>query len=49
MVIDGAWYVFAAIMLVTTGATDWLARQGVWVDRILATVLVTLAMWLLLQ
>jgi threonine/homoserine/homoserine lactone efflux protein len=49
MVIDGAWYVFAAIMLVTTGATDWLARQGVWVDRILAAILVSLAGWLLIQ
>lgn len=49
MVIDGSWYVFAAIMLVSTGATEWLARQGVWVDRVLAGILVTLGCWLLVQ
>lgn len=49
MVIDGAWYVFAALMLVTTGATEWLAKQGVWVDRALAFILVSLAGWLLVQ
>ena len=49
MVIDGAWYVFAALMLVTTGATDWLAKQGVWVDRVLGSILVSIAGWLLVQ
>ena len=49
MVIDGAWYVFAALMLVTTGASEWLAKQGVWVDRILSAILVSLAAWLLIQ
>jgi threonine/homoserine/homoserine lactone efflux protein len=33
MVIDAAWYVLAALMLVTTGAADWLAERGEWVDR----------------
>ena len=49
MVIDGSWYVFAAVMLVTTGATDWLAEKGVWVDRLLAAILAGLGTWLVLQ
>ena len=49
MVIDGSWYVFAAVMLVTTGATDWLAEKGIWVDRLLAAILAGLGTWLVLQ
>ena len=41
MLIDGCWYVFAALMLATTGAADWLASQGVWVDRLLGVILVS--------
>ncbi len=48
MIIDGSWYVFAAVMLVTTGATDWLARKGVWVDRLLSVILLGLGGWLIL-
>ena len=39
MGIDAAWYVFAALMLVTTGAADWLADRRLWMDRILGVVL----------
>jgi len=49
MVIDGSWYVFAAVMLVTTGATDWLAEKGIWVDRLMAAILAGLGTWLVLQ
>ena len=48
MVIDGTWYVFAAVMLVTTGATEWLAQKGIWVDRLLAVILLGLGGWLIL-
>ncbi len=41
MLIDGCWYVFAALMLAKTGAADWLASQGVWVDRLLGVILVS--------
>lgn len=41
MLIDGCWYVFAAMMLATTGAADWLSRQGVWVDRLLGIILLS--------
>ena len=40
MVIDGSWYVFAALLLATTGAADWLAARGHWVDRVLGVLLV---------
>ena len=39
MVIDGAWYVFAALLLVTTGAAEWLAARGHWLDRLLGVML----------
>ena len=47
MIIDGSWYVFAAVMLVSTGATEWLAEKGVWVDRLLAVILLALGLWLI--
>ncbi len=46
MGIDAAWYVFAALMLVTTGAADWLAARGVWLDRILGGVLLAVGIFL---
>jgi len=49
MVIDGGWYVFAAILLATTGAAEWLASKGVWVDRVLGSILFAVAVWLLLS
>lgn len=49
MVIDGGWYMFAAILLATTGAADWLASKGIWVDRVLGTILFAVAGWLLLS
>ena len=47
LVIDGSWYVFVAIMLVKTGAVDWLSKQGKWVDRILGVLLIGVGVWLL--
>jgi len=49
MVIDGGWYVFAAVLLATTGAAEWLANKGAWVDRILGSILFAVAGWLLLS
>ena len=49
MVIDGGWYMFAAILLATPGAADWLASKGIWVDRALGTILFAVAGWLLLS
>lgn len=49
MVIDGGWYMFAAILLATTGAADWLASKGIWVDRVLGSILFAVAGWLLLS
>ena len=49
MIIDGAWYVFSAVMLVTTGAIDWLAQKGLWVDRLLSVILLTLGLWVMLS
>jgi threonine/homoserine/homoserine lactone efflux protein len=49
MLIDGCWYVFAATMLATTGAAAWLASQGVWVDRILGTILVSVGALLIVM
>ncbi len=46
MCIDAGWYVFAALMLATTGAAEWLADRGVWVDRLLGVLLVGLGGWL---
>ena len=47
MCIDGFWYMFAALMLAGTGAAAWMRRNGVWVDRVLAALLVGVALWLL--
>jgi threonine/homoserine/homoserine lactone efflux protein len=49
MAIDGGWYVFAAMMLATTGASEWLAKKGIWIDRLLGVVLVGLGCWLLVH
>lgn len=46
MCIDAGWYVFAALVLATTGAAEWLADRGVWVDRLLGGLLLTLGAWL---
>jgi threonine/homoserine/homoserine lactone efflux protein len=46
MCIDAGWYVFAALVLATTGAAEWLADRGVWVDRLLGGLLLTLGVWL---
>ncbi|MEE2830238.1 MAG: LysE family transporter, partial [Myxococcota bacterium] len=48
MVIDASWYMFAALLLAGSGAASWLARNGVWVDRLLAVLLLSVAGWLLL-
>ena len=47
LVIDGTWYVLVAMMLVRTGAVEWLAQQGLWVDRLLSALLVGVGGWLL--
>jgi len=39
MMIDAAWYVLAALLLVSTGAADWLAVHGQWVERVLGVLL----------
>ena len=49
LMIDGCWYVLVAMMLVKTGAVDWLSRQGFWVDRLLGVLLVGVGIWLLLD
>ena len=49
LMIDGCWYVFVAMMLVKTGAVDWLSKQGFWVDRLLGVLLVSVGFWLLLS
>ena len=47
LMIDGCWYVFVAIMLVKTGAVDWLSKRGKWVDRGLGVLLLGVGIWLL--
>ncbi len=47
MLIDIAWYVFAALLLATTGAAGWLATQGLWVDRLFGLLLVGIATFLI--
>ncbi|MEC8382425.1 MAG: LysE family translocator [Myxococcota bacterium] len=49
LMIDGCWYIVVAILLVQTGASDWLARQGLWVDRILAILLLGVGLWLIVN
>ena len=48
LLIDGCWYVFVAMMLVKTGAVDWLSKQGAWVDRGLGVLLAGIGLWLFL-
>ena len=47
MLIDGGWYVTFALLLVRTGAKDWLSAQGKQVDLLLGTILFALGTWLL--
>ncbi len=49
MFIIGGWYVLAAMMLATTGASAWLAKKDVWIDRLLGIVLVSLGGWLIVH
>lgn len=49
LVIDGSWYIFVAVVLVKTGAADWLSAQGKWVDRVLAVLLLGVGAWLILS
>jgi len=49
LVIDGSWYVLVAIVLVKTGAADWLSKQGKWVDRLLSVLLFGVGIWLILR
>lgn len=46
MGIDAGWYVFAALLLAQTGAAAWLGRNGIWVDRALAFLLLGVAAFL---
>ncbi len=46
LTIDACWYVFVAMMLVQTGAVEWLAKQGQWVDRSLGLLLIFVGLWL---
>jgi len=47
MVVDGVWFVFAAVALSSTGATEWLADKSRWMDYLLGLVLVSVGAWLL--
>ena len=47
MCIDASWYMFAAVMLAGSGAATWMRNNGVWVDRLLAVLLIAVAGWLL--
>ena len=49
LMIDGCWYVLVAILLVKTGAVDWLSKQGFWVDRTLGILLLGVGLWLLVR
>ena len=48
MGIDGAWYVFAALLLAGSGAANWLSHRAALVDRSLALMLLAVAVYLLL-
>ncbi len=48
MGIDASWYVFAALLLAGSGAAEVLARNRVLADRVLAALLVAVAVFLLL-
>jgi threonine/homoserine/homoserine lactone efflux protein len=48
LLIDGIWYVFVAILLVQTGAANWLSRNGKWVDMVLSILLCSVGVWLIL-
>ena len=43
MGIDAGWYMFVAAVLAGTGVASWLSRNGLWLDRILAVVLMAVA------
>lgn len=47
MGIDACWYMLAAAALAGTGAADWLAGNGLWVDRGLGVLLIAVAIVLL--
>lgn len=47
LMIDGCWYVLVATLLVKTGAVNWLSKQGLWVDRLLGTLLIGVGCWLM--
>ena len=47
MGIDACWYMLAASVLAGTGAADWLAGNGLWVDRGLGVLLIAVAIVLL--
>ena len=49
MLIDGVWYVSFALLLVQTGAKDWLSAQGKRVDLLLGTLLLGIGIWLLIK
>jgi len=46
MAIDAGWYVFAALLLATSGAAEWLNQHNLWLDRCLAGLLVGVALFL---
>lgn len=48
MGIDAGWYMFVAALLAGTGAAGWLSRTGLWMDRLLAVVLLGAAALLIL-
>lgn len=49
LVIDGSWYILVAVILTQSGAADWLASQGFWVDRLLSVLLLSVGLWLILS
>lgn len=49
MAIDGGWYVFAAAALAASGATRWLARFGVWLDRLFGALIAGLGIAMLVR
>ena len=48
MGIDAGWYMLVAALMAGTGAARWLSRNGLWMDRALALVLVSVAAFLVL-
>ena len=49
MGIDAGWYMFVAALLAGSGAAAWLSRNGLWLDRVLALILIGVATYLVVN